>query len=236
LLPALLFAACGFAACTLPLFAQEGGDQQTQVIIREDSYATNYYAIRLGMWWPKDREKSFTYDNVTATDVKSEVTQSQAIGLDFHYRKALAKPLYFDAGLQGWYSPYTFRPLDLLTVDLDTVNSAEAWVLIVPVTVGLSVAPLPENPVQPYAMAGIGAYMGISGLEVVKNGTGRYKADKQEVAFGGYIGAGIDLIILPRFGLSAAVKYTFCDFKEQLYTMQKNFTGLQILVGVSSTF
>jgi hypothetical protein len=207
--------------------------QERTVVIREATQ-TDFFSVRAGVWFPKDAEKKFTFAN--AED--QSIDQSQALGLDFGYRYPMGRPLYFDFSFSGWYSTYAFKYTDLLKYPSD-VQQADAWVVVVPITVGISVNPLPTGPLQPYAQAGVGLYAGISGTTEYKGlgpgaTTSTHKEDKTLTAFGGYFGAGLDFFITPAFGVSLGGKYQIIEFKEELLTKQKVFSGLQILFGVTT--
>jgi opacity protein-like surface antigen len=220
-----------------PLRAQNDTQTtHTTIIVKDEIQYKNYYTIRLGLWFPKDKEKEFTYENVTHGELESTIDQSQALGLDFHYRKDIGRPLFFDFAVQFWYSSYDFKPSDLWKVGQDTIRNANAWYAVIPVTAGLSFAPLPEGMLQPYVMAGVGGYLGITGTEVYINNNARHNDDDVQFVFGGFIGAGCDVLLSQRFGLSAALKYQFVEFKEPLLTQQKNLTGLQVMLGIVSNF
>ena len=114
----------------------------------------------------------------------------------------------------------------------ENLQNADSWAVLIPITVGVSVAPLGNGPIQPYAMAGVGAYVGISGLQrtTYANKTTHDKS-LQKVTFGGYLGAGIDILLSQKFGISVAGKYTLMKFSEPMYTQQEDFTGLQLMAG-----
>jgi outer membrane protein W len=205
--------------------------QERTIVIREATQ-TDFFSVRAGVWFPKDAEKKFTFAN--AED--QSIDQSQALGLDFTYRYPMGRPLYFDFSFSGWYSTYAFKYTDILKYPSD-IQQADAWVVVVPVTVGISVNPLPNGPLQPYAQAGVGLYAGICGTTEYKGmpaTTTTHKENKTVVSFGGYFGAGLDFFITPAFGVSLGGKYQVIEFKEELLTKQKVFTGLQILFGVTT--
>jgi opacity protein-like surface antigen len=214
-------------------FAQE--TQRTELIVKHEYDYKSFYAVRFGFWFPKDKEQSFAANNVSTAQIKEDINQSQAFGLDFHFRKEVSKPLSLDFALQIWYTTYEVN-FEQITADPDNVlRNVDSWAVIIPITAGLSVAPLPDGPIQPYAMAGIGAYIGISGLQRTTYGD-KTTHDKsiQKVAFGGYIGAGLDIFLTERFGISLAGKYTIVKFSEQMYTQQMDFTGLQLMLGFAT--
>ncbi|MFZ1730149.1 MAG: outer membrane beta-barrel protein, partial [Bacteroidota bacterium] len=151
---------------------------------------------------------------------------------DLHFRNQAAHPLYMDLSVGAWYTKNNFeRNTDLTNFDL---KKAETWAVIIPVTIGVSVAPLPDNPIQPYAMAGLGAYIGISGRDDIMQLSEQNKsASETVVAFGYYLGAGLDFMFAETFGISVGAKYQFIEFKDPLKTGQKNLTGLQASVGIA---
>ncbi|MBL0177173.1 MAG: outer membrane beta-barrel protein [Ignavibacteria bacterium] len=117
------------------------------------------------------------------------------------------------------------------------MQEADAWVVIVPVTVGISINPLPDNPLQPYAQIGIGGYFGTSGrseYQVANTVKTTTKYDKTLIAFGGFVGLGLDFFITPSFALSLGGKYHIVTFDEEFLTRQKDFTGLQVLLGITT--
>jgi hypothetical protein len=232
-----LYVVCLLALVGSIAWAQEKVER-TEIVIQEKQRFTNYYEIRIGAWFPKDMEKEFTVPETNA-EVTGTIDQSLALGLDFHFRKELSRPLFFDLALQGWYSSYGWEVRNIPGNLQQYVKHADAWAAVVPLTIGLSVTPLPDNPIQPYAMGGIGLYAGITGItyDVNANQTyARHKDDKELFSFGGYLGAGLDFLFLPKFGVSVAGKYQFCKFKEQLYTGQQDFQGLQLMLGICSSF
>ena len=211
-----------------PAIAQERTVERT-VIVRQE---TDFFSLRVGTWFPKDKEKEFSTNNISA----QQIDQSQAIGIDFTYRYPMGRPLYFDFSMSGWYSTYSFKYRDILQFPSD-VQEADAWAVIIPITVGISINPLPDNPLQPYAQIGVGAYVGTSGdtqykgMPATKVTT---KDDKTLVSFGGFFGAGLDFFLTPSFAVSLGGKYHLVTFKEELLTKQKDFTGLQVLLGITT--
>ncbi len=220
-----------FSLGAIALQAQDR-TERTTVIVSED-LKQDYFSIRFGAWFPRDVEKTFTQQS--AENIPQTIDQSQAIGLDFHYRYEIGWPLLFDFSIGGWYSTYAFKALETLSSP-SLVQEADAWVAIAPITAGLSVNPLPKgNPLQPYATAGIGAYVGVSGTsDVIVGRPGTHSDDKTLVAFGGYAGVGLAFMLTRGFGLDIGVKYQFVSFKEEMFTKQKDFTGLQILAGITT--
>lgn len=214
-------------------YAQEK-TQRTEVVVKREYDYTNYYAMRFGFWIPKDREKVFTSGELTYDAAKSEVNQS-AFGLDFHFRREIGRPLFLDFALQIWYSNYEFKFTEILGNPDSTLRSADGWAVLIPLTAGVSVAPIPDGPIQPYAMGGVGAYFAISGLQRTTYGDKTtHDKNMQKVAFGAYLGLGLDIFFTPKFGISIAGKYQFLSFTEPLYTQQKDFTGPQIMIGFAT--
>lgn len=211
---------------------QEKQEKETRVVIEQKKERTGFYTIRFGAWWPEDEEKSFQFGDIE--NPEGEIEQSQAMGLDFHFRKALTHPMYFDVSAGAWYTTYKFEFLD----QIENLNTnVEAYAVIIPITLGLSVAPLPpETPIQPYAMAGIGAYVGITGYDklLVSNDNRSDETDSY-VRLGYYFGAGLDFLFADTFGVSIGAKYQFIEFQEMLATQQKDFTGLQATIGIAMT-
>ncbi len=204
----------------------------TKVIIKnEEVRKHNYYSIRVGAWFPKDKEKGLTFEDNIYDETKGKVEQSQAIGLDLHFRNQAAHPLYVDLSVGAWYTKNNFE-LNQTATQLD-LKKAETWAVIVPLTLGVSVAPLPENPVQPYAMAGIGAYFGITGEDLTQVSDQNKSASDTYIRFGFYLGAGFDFMFAETFGVSVGAKYQFLEFKDALKTGQKDFTGLQASIGIA---
>ena len=192
----------------------------------------DYFSIRVGVWFPKDLEKQFSTNNVSL----QQVDQSQAIGFDFHYRYDIGRPLMFDFSVGGWYSSYVFKYREVIQ-DPSLVQEANAWAAVVPITLGLSINLLPETPIQPHVGAGIGGYVGTSGTtEYVGINPVRTKftADKTLFTFGGYVEASVDLFVSPAFGFNIGAKYQIVNFKEELLTKQKVFSGVQLLVGITT--
>ncbi|MBE0642893.1 MAG: outer membrane beta-barrel protein [Bacteroidetes bacterium] len=206
---------------------------ETKVIIKQTPpEKENYYTIRVGAWFPKDKEKGFDFQGNLVDETNGKIDQSQALGVDLHFRNAASHPLYVDLSVGGWYTSYEFTANDLLN-ETALIRKNSAYAVIVPVTLGLSIAPLPENPIQPYAMAGIGAYIGITGYDITEVSDQNASASDTYVRFGYYLGAGLDFMFAETFGVSVGAKYQFLEFKDPLYTGQKNFTGLQASVGIA---
>ncbi len=219
----------------IPVSAQQDkprDDKTTIVIQQEQPEKLNYYSIRAGVWFPKDWEKGFKFEDVSINETEGDIDQSQALGLDFHYRRNMAHPLYVDLAVSGWYSSYTYKLRNTSIANAEDILNADAWVVIVPVTIGLSVAPLPDNPFQPYAMVGGGAYFGLTGRSLQISQRNELNEDDSHIRFGWYFGVGIDLLLSPEFGISAAAKYQNIEFKEALYTGQKDFSGVQAQLGI----
>lgn len=226
----LVIALVFFVAAGTLSAQQEKQQKETRVVVKQERERTGFYTIRFGAWWPKDAEKTFKWGDVETPN--AQVDQSQALGLDFHFRKMMTHPLYFDVSAGAWYTTYKFN----FTDQLESFNTnIEAWAVIVPVTLGLSVSPLPaESPIQPYAMAGLGAYVGITGYDkLLVSNENQSKDTKSYVRFGYYLGAGFDFLFADTFGVSIGAKYQFLEFQDYLATQQKDFTGLQATIGIA---
>lgn len=214
-------------------FAQERDTQgETRIVIEQEKpQKQNYYSVRFGLWFPKDEAKGFNFEGNLIDETDGKIDQSQAMGLDFHFRKNIGSPLYTDLSVGAWYTTYEF------SVDEATSNGllreADVWAFIVPITLGLSIAPLPDNPVQPYAMAGLGAYLAFTGRELLRLSDQNVNDTETHIRFGFYLGAGLDLMLAETFGISVGAKYQFLEFEEPLFTGQKDFTGLQASIGVA---
>jgi opacity protein-like surface antigen len=222
----LVVVAGGFAA------AQEREKTTEKIIVvQEEHRRVNYYSVRVGAWFPKDEEKGFDLEGNLIDEAEGKIDQSQALGFDFHFRKSMGHPFYTDLSVGGWYTTYEYnRNEDLVTA----INTYDAWTVILPVTIGLSVAPLPENPFQPYAMVGLGAYFGFTGHDVLQVSNENVPDDTETyIRFGYFAGVGIDFMFAESFGLSLGAKYQFLEFDKYLFTGQKDFTGLQATIGVA---
>jgi opacity protein-like surface antigen len=220
-----------FAAGTV---SAQDGTKKTETEIRIEQTKEekdNFYTVRFGAWFPKDEEKTFNHNGNLIDETDALVDESQALGLDFHFRRNVGSPLFFDVSVSGWYTQTEFN-FDETINNPDLIKSADAWSVVVPVTIGLSVAPLPDNPFQPYAMAGAGAYLGITGRDILRVSNENEPDDTETyVRFGFYLGAGFDFLFADEFGISAGVKYQFIEFQDALFTGQKDMTGLQFTVG-----
>lgn len=212
--------------------AQEKEKSETRIVIQQEEYKrVNFYSIRVGAWFPKDKEQGITLDDVAFNETQGAIDESQALGFDFHFRKSMGHPFYTDLSVGGWYTTYEFDPN---TDILPNFQRYDAWSAIVPVTIGLSVAPLPDNPFQPYAMVGLGAYFGFTGHDVLQVSDKNVPDDTETyIRFGYFAGVGIDFMLSEGFGLSAGAKYQFLEFENSLFTGQKDFTGLQATLGVA---
>ncbi|MDH7515036.1 MAG: hypothetical protein QHI48_04050 [Bacteroidota bacterium] len=226
-----------FLLLCVSLLAQE---TQRTTVVRE-RVKQDIFSIRVGAWFPRDVERSFALQDANAGNIDQTIDQSQALGIDFQYRYEIIRPVLFDISVGGWYSSYAFR-LNQLPVNPtpSLTREADAWVVVIPVTAGLSVNPLPqESSLQPFLCVEGGAYVGVSGTtewkydpssaELRSKNTG----DKTLIAFGGAAGAGVDLFLGRSLGVGVAAKYHVVTFKEPLLTQQKDFTGLQIQIGLT---
>ncbi|MDT8324805.1 MAG: outer membrane beta-barrel protein [Bacteroidota bacterium] len=212
---------------------QDTQEKETKIVIenkREKRH--NYLTVRFGAWFPKDEENAFNYNNNVFDETDALVDESQALGLDFHFRRNVGRPLFFDVSASAWYTTTEFN-FDRLVENPDELRSADTWTVIVPITLGLSFAPLPDNPLQPYAMAGAGAYLGFTGRDVLRVSNQNEPDDTETyVRFGFYLGAGMDILFSDEFGVSLGLKYQFVEFDEgQLFTGQADMTGLQATIG-----
>lgn len=211
--------------------------QETRVTIQHEHERTGFYTIRFGAWWPEDKEKAFKIGENIYDQTDANIEQSQALGLDFHFRRQMTHPMYFDVSAGAWYTSYAFDFKEAVGNFGEEIKNLDAWAVIIPVTIGVSASPLPpENPLHPYVMVGLGAYVGITGQDklLVSN---QNRSDETEayVRFGYYIGAGVDFLFADNFGVSLGAKYQFVEFKDPLYTQQEDFTGLQATLGIAMT-
>jgi hypothetical protein len=220
-------------AGTLSAQQDPEGDRKTTIMIQQEQpEKLNFYSIRVGAWFPKDWEQDFSFKDAAINKVESEVDQSQALGLDFHFRRHVGYPVYVDLAVSAWYSSYVYKLRTSRIPEAGEVLQADSWVVIVPLTLGLSIAPLPDNPFQPYVMGGAGVYFGITGQSLKVSLQNEATMDKSEIALGWYLGAGFDFLLTAEFGVSAALKYQAIEFKEAMYTGQKDFTGMQVMAGI----
>lgn len=207
---------------------------ETRVIVEQEHERTGFYTIRFGAWWPADEEKEFMIGENLYDQTSANIEQSQAFGLDFHFRRQMTHPMYFDVSAGAWYTSYTFDFKEAVGNLGEEFENVDAWAVIVPVTLGVSVAPLPpESPLHPYVMAGLGAYIGITGRDMLLVSNDNRSDDTEAyVRFGYFIGAGVDFLFADTFGVSLGAKYQFIEFKDALYTQQEDFTGLQATLGI----
>lgn len=227
----LVTVVCGVAAAQ-----QEKKGGETRVVIEQvQEKKHNYYSVRVGAWFPKDKEQGVQLDDIAINKTEGAIDESQALGVDFHFRKNIGHPFYTDLSAGAWYSSYEFKSNALQTA----FDEYKAWTLIVPVTLGLSVAPLPENPVQPYAMVGLGAYFAFTSHDPLQVSEENELPDDTDtyIRFGYFAGLGVDFLLAETFGISAGVKYQFIKFDDldgnkTLFTGQKDLTGLQATIGV----
>ena len=214
--------------------AQERAGGETKVVIQQEQIKKqDYYTVRVGAWFPKDKEQGVKFDDIAFNKADGAIDEAQALGLDFHFRKNMGRPFFTDFSVGGWYTTYSFDPTDDFT---QFSQQYDAWTVIVPVTIGLSVAPLPDNPIQPYAGVGLGLYVAFTGHDALQISEENQIADDTEsyIRFGYYAGAGLDFMLSEGFGLSAGVKYQFVEFDEDkpLFTGHNIYTGLQVMLGV----
>lgn len=215
--------------------AQDKSGGETKIVIQQQQEVRqDYYTVRVGAWFPKDKEQGVKLDDIAFNKADGAIDEAQALGFDFHFRKNIGSPFYSDLSVGGWYTSYQFNPnADYVGV----LEQYDAWTVIVPVTIGLSVAPLPDNPIQPYAGAGIGLYVAFTGHDDLQVSEENEVPDDTEsyIRFGYYVHAGLDFMLSGSFGISVGAKYQFIEFDKDkpLFTGHTNFTGLQALVGVA---
>lgn len=233
----LLTIALLFVVTAGSISAQQDTQQRETRVVIEQEKRTGYYTIRFGAWWPEDQEKEFRIGENLYDQTDAQIEQSQALGLDFHFRKKMTHPMYFDVSAGAWYTSYSFDFKEAVSDIGEEFENVDAWAVIVPVTLGLSVQPLPAGtPVQPYIMAGVGAYVGVTGRDMLLvTNDNRSDDTKSYVRLGYYFGAGLDFLLADTFGISLGAKYQFLEFQEMLYTQQKDFTGLQATIGIAMT-
>ena len=188
---------------------------------------SDYYSFRVGLWYPKDSKRE--YEISEGTTLKGEVDQSQAFGFDLHYRYTVGRPMFTDFSLGAWYSTYDLKNAQ---TSLSSITEVSAYTLFVPLTFGVSISPLTETPVHPYAMLGGGLYLAFTGRKEAKR-EAQLEDSKTFGHLGWYVGLGCDVMLSPAFGISAAVKYHAIEFQTMLATQQKNLSGPQVQVGVS---
>jgi len=209
---------------------------KVEIVIREEKMKHDYLSMRFGTWFPEDVNLRFRRFEESATDssVAASMKQSQAIGLDFHYRTRLVSPLYFDFSIGGWFSSYELNYSQPVGIFDSTIDKLQNWSVVVPITIGLSVSLLPGGPVLPSVMVGAGGSVGISNLNALVNGKSRHRETDTKGTFGWFFGAGLDIYLSDNFAISGALKYQNIKFEEALLTGQKNFTGLQVSIGFTS--
>lgn len=211
---------------SLSLYSQDSNRHSES---RSERYTSDYFSLRLGFWYPKDTD--LEYQGKTYSNLEAEIDRSQAYGFDLHYRHTVGGLLFTDFSLGAWYSSYDLKNKGSLTNIPVDISS---WTLVLPITVGLSISPLMEEPIHPYVMGGVGAYVGITGMKSRVQGFNDLEKSRTKVTFGGFLGIGFDFMISRTFGLSAAVKYQFVNFKEgDLFTEQKNLAGVMVQFGAT---
>jgi opacity protein-like surface antigen len=202
-----------------------------EVVLDHEKKPVDCMTYRFGIWLPRDREMSFAEVQSIPTN-ETVIDQSQAFGLDMHFRKATNNLLSLNMSVGAWYTTYSFSTKNILA-NPSLIQDASNWAVIVPLTIGASLELIPDNMIMPYAMAGVGVYAGISGKKVT------YQARKEDdtkvqFAFGGFLGAGVDIYLTPSFGLSAGLKYQLLEYKEYLWTYQRIFNGIQLTAGIAT--
>ncbi len=217
--------------CLLAQGDQRQPPQRVEIVLDREKKPVDCMSYRFGIWLPRDREMSFSAIEGIPTDQRA-IDQSQAIGLDFHFRKGTNRMLSLNMSVGAWYTTYSFTNKDILA-NPSLIQDASNWAVIVPVTIGASFELLPDNMVMPYAMAGIGVYPGISGKQE-KYAVRTEDDTKVQFAFGGFLGAGVDIFLTPGFGLSAGLKYQLLEYKDYLWTYQRIFNGIQLTAGIST--
>lgn len=191
-------------------------------------------SFRFGFWYPKDKELPFrNIEKIGLEEFKAQLELSQAFGLDFHIRNRIFHPLYFDFSFSGWFSQYKYKVTEEQP-DSSNLLSMNSWALVLPITAGVSVTLLPDNPIHPYFTAGGGAYVAFESRTYTPVSFREFVDDDTDVlfAFGAYAGAGVDILFSRSFGLSVGLKYQIVKFKEKLFSGQQDLTGVQILAGI----
>jgi hypothetical protein len=204
-----------------------------EIVVGVQRIFTNLMSFSAGLWLPKDAEKNLTFRDLNFDESNAVIKQSQAYGGEIHFRGKMSFPLYFDFAASGWYSTYDLTPKTVDATPADTVRSANAWVLIAPAQFGLSLTLFSGLPVEPYINAGAGVAFGISSLNVETRASEINEDEKTDVRFAWYLGAGADVFLGRDVAITVSAKYQVLSFKEAMWTGQTDFSGVQLLAGLT---
>lgn len=188
-------------------------------------------SIRLGLWSPKDFERSFIFrDSIEFQAPDAKISQTNTFGIDFQHRARILPTLFFDFSVSLWHSSYKLSE----PKDTSLIKKADAWAVFAPITIGLSYSIIETETFQPFVMAGAGLTGAFNSKSVLLIGGETEKDTDVDFGFGGFLGGGLDIFLSEKFALSLGVKYQFISFKDILFTGQKNMSGFQLSFGVSN--
>ena len=199
-----------------------------------------YVALRPGLWLTGDAGLQST----TTTTVGDETIDNKhggGFGVDVHYSGSMGYDLYWDMALACWYSSndstITRRRINIQG-DSGVVTRS-AYSVIFPFTLGISYYFPSPIFLKPYAGVGFGVFASYTSKIRDESSfgaipfTSHTSDEKYQATFGGFVNVGSKLAMSPTFGLDLSVKYVFGSFSEPLYSGVKNFSGLQVSLGLA---
>ncbi len=213
-------------------------DQMDRYLILRTLWVPEEYgSIRYGFWTPaaepgvtvKTPVNSSPASAITFSGITNEVRHS----LDLHVRNKLWTAIFFDVAAGARYQGYTVVGIQGDNSVNPTVQS-DIWAMVIPITIGGSFSPIYNFPVRPYIMAGIGGALGV-GNRKPQYADGKRGALESEAQFTVAWNAGVAVDIFPmkRFALSLALKHESINFKEMLYSGQKDLSSTQFQIGLT---
>ena len=119
-----------------------------------------------------------------------------------------------------------------ITFHENRYNNSEVVVTQYPVQLTAFLYIIPEGPIQPYILGGVGWYytrVDYNGVAALTN------HDRTEHIFGGHVGAGAELFLSPQVSLDADVRYIFLNPSTD-NIIHRDFNYWQIAFGLNLYF
>jgi opacity protein-like surface antigen len=118
-----------------------------------------------------------------------------------------------------------------ITFHRNEYDSGDVIVTQYPVQLTAFLYPIPEGPVRPYLLGGVGWYY----THVNHRGLFSLVPDKTEQVFGEHLGAGVELMLGPRVSFDADVRYIFLNPTND-QVIHRDFNYWQVTLGVNLFF
>jgi hypothetical protein len=118
-----------------------------------------------------------------------------------------------------------------ITFHQNRYQNGDVVVTQYPVQLTAFLYPIPEGPLRPYILGGVGWYY----TSIDYRGVFSMISDKTEHIFGEHLGAGVELVLGPRASIDADLRYIFLNPRND-QVIHRDFNYWQVTLGINLFF